>query len=247
MRTHALAPAVALGILTAGCIDVLEPEPPREDPVVDVRLAAGQDEDVLEVYGSLYPGLTPAGTPGRVDDPFLRLAGVALAPDTVVGSDHVPWIVWQGSVALAPPPPDSVRVSVPRVEDRSPGDLALWLLRPLDGTTLPLPGPGEDLVLRLAPRAPDAPRPVRESWTLRIDAWRDGELIPVTLSASTPVPDSIRVPAAWLGAEPLDSLEAMLDETRLFDAASADGRYRLRGYAGQVLRWRAKAAAPGPL
>lgn len=249
MRTHALASALALGILTAGCIDVLEPGPPREDAVLNLHLTAGRLEGLLEVSGSLYPGIGSFGSAGRIEDPFLRLWETSVAPDTLVGSDHIPVIVWEGTAPMASPPPDSLRVRIPRVEDRSPDDLSLGLPRPLDGSVLPLPAPGEDLVLRLAPRASDLPAPVRVSWDLRIDGWRGGERVPnlVRLSAATPIPDSIRAPAAWLGSEPLDSLEAVLEQGRIFDYASADGGYRARVQMDEVLRWTAKAASPGPL
>ena len=83
-------------------------------------------------------------------------------------------------------------------------------------------------------------------WNLAVTGWgTDGsEVSLATLVVHSPVGDTLRVPAGWLGGVGLDSLMARLRYTRYLSSSGADGSYMVNAVVDQALSWMVTARRP---
>jgi hypothetical protein len=191
---RAIVAALAVGL--AACIDFVEPDLPELGAPVVLQVGVVIVDVVSAgVDARLAPGLDADGFRRSVSRAALRVAGVAIDPDTVLrNGTHV----YDAELVLARSPADPILIEAPAVDDvAAPPPVARWFtVRRVGPDTVRLAA-GADLVLVLdtSAAAPDPP-PATRQWVLALT----GANGTFTIASTGIPPDTLVVPARWLPA-----------------------------------------------
>lgn len=194
MKTTPLLLAGLLALVSAGCVELTEPEIP--DPRSPAVLQANMrifDVGIFQVDGSLIPGREASGFLRVVQVPFIQAGGFMVAPDTMTQAGQR---IYQTSFA------------VPRNATAGPFDLVVpdvrgaatlpavrwWGVQRIGSDTIVV-APGDDVVLRMDTiAAPSVPANRSRQWFLEL---RTGSTV-FRISADMAPPAALRIPAEWI-------------------------------------------------
>lgn len=237
--------AATLGLSSSACfLDLVDPvdiEPISE--VTRLRLFVDAQEwqaGHLVLSGFLSPGAAPGGGGRTVVDPSIRLFGLSLPADSAYVDGRLV-LQWEDTIMVGPAPSDILVLSFPVLSGAASAEnLSVSLRREAEDSPAERVWiTGTDMVLALASSSGPASVPEFSRWQLSIAGWSASiaRTHVFSLSAETPVSDSIRISRVWLDASDYDSLEASIRYDRGFRTVSDDGSYDVSVTLHQRLRW----------
>lgn len=236
-------PYLLLCALCACSFDLVSPSTARRDTRLSVFLnATAWDQDAVVVSGSLRPAVGEDGRVAQVADPELSVASIRLRPDSAYEDGRLV-LLWQDTVALPTPKPETLTLVPPEVRGGTRLDALAIPFRRATGPGRGSWRSGDDIILSMLPMPADAETPAASRWRLQVDGWLEtsARIHLVSLDALAALPDTIRVLGAWLSAVEVDSLEIALSYDRSFQAANLDSSYTASVGVAQRLEWRFSA------
>lgn len=237
--------AATLGLSFSACfLDLVDPvdiESSSEVSLLRLFVDAQEWRDGrLVLSGALSPGAAPSGGDRTVVDPSIGLLGLSLPADSVYVDGRLVF-QWEDTILLGSPSSDIPVLSFPVLSGAvSAEDLSVSLRREAEDSRAERVWiTGTDMVLALASSSGPASVPEFSRWKLSIAGWSASiaRTHVFSLSAETPISDSIRISRVWLDASDYDSLEASIGYDRGFRTVSDDGSYDVSVTLHQRFRW----------
>ena len=197
-RVHLLrALTGALGLVTAGCLDFVEPDLPELGaPAVAQISVLVSDSGRLAVQGEIAPGIDASGFRRTLVNDDVRAAGFSIAPRETTDAGGK---LYESTVSVARDLVSStIEIVAPSISHTTVSPAVRWAgLHRLDPDTVALE-PDGSLRLRAVERADatvGAPPDTRQ-WFLTLI----GDDNNFRLGSNGPPPDTLVVPARWIPA-----------------------------------------------